>query len=204
MMQSTVLVPSGQNSPEPMELTVSTGQPASPRYWLAGWVISASMATCVAVGVGTAPPAARLIVDATQSSASPVDIGNLQRQASEKSVQRTAPITNTADLVRTVRSDSGLTWEQLSQILGVSRRAAHLWASGGKINARNLEMVSALGELLRAAPTDDPEGRRAWLFASLPGERSPIEQLKEGFRHKGPVVAGSGYTASELVGKASD
>ena len=39
-----------------------------------------------------------------------------------------------ADELRWLKAHSGLTWEQLGKAFGVSRRAVHLWANGGRMN----------------------------------------------------------------------
>lgn len=44
---------------------------------------------------------------------------------------------STAAAVSELRRLSGLTWEQLARVLGVSRRSLHFWASGQSINASN-------------------------------------------------------------------
>ena len=47
------------------------------------------------------------------------------------------PSRSTAAAVSELRRFSGLTWEQLAQVLGVSRRSLHFWASGQSLNASN-------------------------------------------------------------------
>lgn len=36
-----------------------------------------------------------------------------------------------------IKEHSGLTWEQLGKVFGVSRRAVHMWANGGRLNEAN-------------------------------------------------------------------
>ena len=36
-----------------------------------------------------------------------------------------------------VKEHSGLTWDQLGKVFGVSRRAVHMWANGGRLNESN-------------------------------------------------------------------
>jgi DNA-binding XRE family transcriptional regulator len=57
---------------------------------------------------------------------------------------------STSDIVRELHAKSGLTWEQLGRLIGVSRRAVHLWAAGGRINARHLELVMQLHDIFDA------------------------------------------------------
>jgi len=44
-----------------------------------------------------------------------------------------------ADAVQELRALTGLSWDQLARLFGVSRRAVHLWAAGNPINAVNEE-----------------------------------------------------------------
>jgi transcriptional regulator with XRE-family HTH domain len=65
-----------------------------------------------------------------------------------------APVTprvaknGTAEAILELRRLSGLGWEQLAELLGVTRRAVHFWASGRAINAVNAERIQrALGAI---------------------------------------------------------
>lgn len=55
---------------------------------------------------------------------------------------------------------SGLTWDQLARYFGVSRRAVHLWAAGGRMSAANEEMLSRLVALVDSVRELDPAARR--------------------------------------------
>ena len=55
-----------------------------------------------------------------------------------------------ASRVRQLKEDSGLTWDQLRRLLGVSRRAVHMWAGGGQINAKNEERLALLEQIVAA------------------------------------------------------
>lgn len=46
--------------------------------------------------------------------------------------------------ISSLRRISGLTWEQLAYILGVSRRSLHSWANGGALNVRNAKKLQQL------------------------------------------------------------
>jgi hypothetical protein len=55
---------------------------------------------------------------------------------------------SSARLIRDLKSRSGLTWDQLAGVFGVSRRAAHGWASGARLNAQHSETLSWLRQTL--------------------------------------------------------
>ncbi|MDX2682333.1 hypothetical protein [Streptomyces soliscabiei] len=105
-----------------------------------------------------------------------------------------------AALVQMIHDQSGLTWEQLSKTLNVSRRSVHLWASGGRVNARHGEMIMRLAQLVRSAPVREPALVRAWLHASEPGAPSPMEEFRAQYRKAGAPIQSAGYTSSELLG----
>lgn len=48
---------------------------------------------------------------------------------------------STASLLVKAHKASGLTWEQIARYFGVSRRAVHLWVSGGRMSAANEELL---------------------------------------------------------------
>lgn len=66
-----------------------------------------------------------------------------------------------------LRRISGLTWDQLGQLFGVTRRSVHFWASGKPLNAANEERLFRALDVLRACNRGDPRAtRRALVEAS--------------------------------------
>lgn len=100
-----------------------------------------------------------------------------------------------ADNIRTIYERSGLTWEQLARLFGVSRRAVHSWASGSRVSARHLEAIYDLAGRL-SSRAGDPEDNRAWLLDSSSGS-SVYEQIRLANTRK-PVEAR--LTPRELMG----
>jgi hypothetical protein len=82
------------------------------------------------------------------------------------------------DGVLWLHEQSGLTWDQLGRLFGVSRRTVHLWASGSGMNAANAETLFALVNLVSKAEGRTPGERRAALLRPGSGGRSAID----GFR----------------------
>jgi DNA-binding transcriptional regulator YiaG len=64
------------------------------------------------------------------------------------------------DLIEQVRANSGLTLEEISPLLGVSRRSLQHWLSGRHISARNEQRLRALADTLSSLPTADPSTSR--------------------------------------------
>lgn len=82
-----------------------------------------------------------------------------------------------ATSIRDLRSRTGLTWDELAKLFGVSRRALHLWASGGAISPRHASRLSVLaGELLPATPST-PAEVRDFLMAPRQAGRSVFQDL---------------------------
>lgn len=64
-----------------------------------------------------------------------------------------------ADQIRDLHSRSGLTWTQLGSLFGVSRRAVHHWANGGRMNAANAELLAELSTRVAAISEVEPDDR---------------------------------------------
>lgn len=105
-----------------------------------------------------------------------------------------------ADLVRRLRADSGLTWEQLAKLFGVSRRAVHLWANGGRMNAANIEHLSRLLDLLAAEHSGlTSEQRRAALLGPQASGRSRFDELRGAHASGDGDVSGTPWPPRALL-----
>lgn len=79
------------------------------------------------------------------------------------------PAPTSAELVARVHDDSGLTWDQLARYFGVSRRAVHLWAAGGRMSASNEELLMHLVDIVDSMADLSPEARRQALLSQGSG-----------------------------------
>lgn len=87
-------------------------------------------------------------------------------QAAERDTS--AASSEPAEVVRSLKRRSGLTWDQLASALGVSRRSVHGWAAGTKVSARNMEALTDLDHLLALSEVPgDPESTRVAVLRSL-------------------------------------
>ncbi len=82
------------------------------------------------------------------------------------------------DGVRWLHDESGLTWDQLGRLFGVSRRTVHLWASGSGMNAVNAETLYDLIRLVSSAEGASPRERRVALLRPGPDGRSALDQFR--------------------------
>ena len=79
-----------------------------------------------------------------------------------------------------LRRLTALTWEDLGDLLGVSRQAVHDWANGKPIKPGNAEKLRVLVAAFRALPLTDAAGRRAALLSRLSDGRRPLDLLQDG------------------------
>ncbi len=110
------------------------------------------------------------------------DMGGFQPGWIKQANSGTSP---TADAVRRIRASSGLTWDELGRALGVSRRAVHAWANGGRLNQVHAARLGALAELVEGLGEETPERARAALYAPGPGGLSPYQLFIRSFAAQG-------------------
>lgn len=123
--------------------------------------------------------------------------GTVGRSSSNPAVRspfaRASPARNSTSLViRGLREDSGLTWDQLAKVFGVSRRAAHLWAAGKPMNAGHEELLYRLTTVIKKLPGNTPNEKRAGLLRAQANSRSIYDQIRIE-RANGPVIQRSSF-----------
>lgn len=90
-----------------------------------------------------------------------------------------AVTSDTASWIRDIRSISGLTWDQLSRVFGVSRRSVHLWAQGGRPAAENAERIGRVRAFMNRFNAGDRQATLNWLLTVTHGDKSPLDLLVE-------------------------
>ncbi len=114
-----------------------------------------------------------LVIEAT-SSRTFVDYDDLARALvipSRYSVANQAAI-------HELRHRSGLTWDQVADLMGVSRRSVHLWASGRELSARNQEHLHRVLAAVRAVDHGSAGATRSALFATDSAGTNVFDLLK--------------------------
>ncbi|MEU8152554.1 helix-turn-helix transcriptional regulator [Micromonospora sp. NPDC048986] len=101
--------------------------------------------------------------------------------------------------VKQLHEMSGLTWEQLSRLFGVSRRAVHNWANGGRMTARHSERLAGIYRRIAELPAGLPTERRDLLLVPASNGRSLFEELRFEFSPDTPPIGGSPLTSAELL-----
>jgi len=82
----------------------------------------------------------------------------------------------TRKAISELRRISGLTWDQLGQLLGVSRRSVHFWASGKPPNASNEKRLMQVLDVVRAADRGSARSTRAAMMDASQGT-TPFDML---------------------------
>lgn len=94
--------------------------------------------------------------------------------------------------VSELRRLSGLTWEQLAELFGVSRRSLHFWASGKPLSANHERRLLAVLDVVRFADRGNARANRMALVEPHEGATA--------FSH---LLAGDFDAARTLLGKGA-
>lgn len=81
--------------------------------------------------------------------------------------EQTVEVTRRA--VLELRRVAGLTWEQMAELLDVSRRSVHFWASGKPLNAANEARLLRILDVVRYADRGSAEATRSALLEPADG-----------------------------------
>ena len=93
----------------------------------------------------------------------------------------TGEAVSTGEAILEIRRRSGLTWEELGDLFGVSRRSVHHWASGKPVSAANENTIRRMLAAVRRLSQGSRTATRSRLLAiddSL--GVSPLDLLKQG------------------------
>jgi transcriptional regulator with XRE-family HTH domain len=104
-----------------------------------------------------------------------------------------------ATQVRHLRDASGLTAEQIARLFGVSRRAVHLWASGGRMNAAHHERLARLLAITSELPGHTPEQRRAALLTPGRNGMNLFDRLRSEYASADDDVSGAPWRPADLL-----
>jgi hypothetical protein len=106
------------------------------------------------------------------------------------------------DEVAWTKDHSGFTWEQLGKVFGVSRRAVHMWANGGRLNEQNARRLRTFSALVREIEAETPgataELVRSQLLHVGSDGLSVVDRLRRE-RSSGPTW-GAPFGPDHLVG----
>jgi hypothetical protein len=75
-----------------------------------------------------------------------------------------------------------------------------LWAAGGRINARHLELLAKLRATIDSLPATDAVQRRVMLFEARQAEPSIFDEFLTQHHSDGGTVAGTPFAPDQLLG----
>jgi DNA-binding transcriptional regulator YiaG len=121
---------------------------------------------------GTSMPAHVEPVRSSQSAtygALPSRVERVTDTSREQSIgdQDEAPLPDLAKSVRSLRQRSGLTWDELARIFGVTRRTLYNWSVGGQVSAVNARAIAEVVRLVHEVDSGDPKTTRSRLLAPM-------------------------------------
>lgn len=102
--------------------------------------------------------------------------------------------------VQWLHDQSGLTWDQLSRVFGVSRRAVHMWATGGRMNSSHAATLRELEAVVQGLPGTNSAERRAALLAPGPEGVSIIDRFRARHTPTEGDALGTAYSPDQLLG----
>jgi transcriptional regulator with XRE-family HTH domain len=86
-----------------------------------------------------------------------------------------------AQRISDIRLHTGLTWEQVARLFGVSRRTVHLWASGSAMSSEHEEHLHRVFSAIESSGLFEVHGSRAAiLFTAGSGGSCPFDMLVSG------------------------
>lgn len=153
----------------------------------------------VAIMLSISPPSGYVIQESEGSSTAGQSWEWVERS---EPISQTVTEPTTSDLLAKIHAESGLTWEQLAKLIGVSRRSVHFWSKGGRVNAVNHEKLNRLNRCIAALRSNSPEGRRQELFAIRGDGGSLFAELKASNEFSSVRLELPGKTAAEFLGAA--
>lgn len=71
------------------------------------------------------------------------------------------------DEILWIKEHSGLTWDQLGKVFGVSRRAVHMWANGGRLNEAHAQRLREFASIIQRLEAETPDAAPETIRARL-------------------------------------
>ena len=94
---------------------------------------------------------------------------------------------------------SGLTWEQLARVFGVSRRTLHMWAAGARMNAVNSETLHHVLARVESLGGESPDEMRTRLLRIGTDGMSLYDRLREERSSGRKAINAPQWRAAELL-----
>jgi transcriptional regulator with XRE-family HTH domain len=99
--------------------------------------------------------------------------------------------------VRKIYHRSGLSWDELGRVLGVSRRTIHNWANGFRMSSRHVVLLGQFENLLDRYDANGPQSVRVSLLTPDADGVSPYTAF---LREASPAPLPGQLTVQDLLG----
>jgi DNA-binding transcriptional regulator YiaG len=110
-----------------------------------------------------------------------------------------APAESSGAAIGELRRRTGLTWDQLTRLFGVSRRSLHFWASGKPMTSTNEEHLQRVLSVVREIDRGDAAANRAELLTAREGGVVPFDMLANGDYERVVALVGIGLPIRRIV-----
>jgi DNA-binding transcriptional regulator YiaG len=117
--------------------------------------------------------------------------------------QEEVPLPELAKSVRSLRQRSGLTWDELARIFGVTRRTLYNWSIGGQVSAANAQAIAEVIRSVHGIDSGEPKITRSRLLAPRENGATLYAMLIQQKRRASPSPA-SVYSPDQLLGALYD
>jgi hypothetical protein len=108
-----------------------------------------------------------------------------------------------AKSVRSLYRRSGLTWDELAYIFGVSRRTLYNWSTGGKVSSLHAQAISSVIRAIHQIDAGSPQLTRSKLLAPAEDGMTFYSRLAQQ-QSRPPAIGGPAYRPDELLGTTPD
>jgi DNA-binding transcriptional regulator YiaG len=102
-----------------------------------------------------------------------------------------------AKSVRALHERSGLTWDELAYIFGVSRRTLHNWSTGGQVSASHAQAIASVTGVIHDVDAGDPKLTRSKLLA--PTAEGETAYTRLAISLKRPATSAPDYRPDQLL-----
>jgi len=135
-----------------------------------------------------------------------VQIFQISPQAGRSDIAEEEDAAILPELAKSVRSlyrRSGLTWDELAHVFGVSRRTMYNWSTGGKVSASYAQAISSVIRVVHHVDTGNPQLTRSKLLAPAEDGTTLYARLIQQ-QSKPSFVSGPSYRPDELLAGGID
>jgi hypothetical protein len=148
----------------------------------AGKLVKFAPVGFVIAGALTGPTAALAppsLLDWTSSGVHRLENPGAWTSRDTRTAVRSPELTVTQILLESIKQDSGLTWGQVADAMGVEARAVHLWRKGGGISAAHETRLHDFAFLVDSVGLHEPADVRSELVNAQTGQ-SLLDQFRAG------------------------